>query len=138
MATNAYWQARYNAATGMFGCPWCNRELKVKMSTSAKNPNRPFVSCNKDFQGCGLFSFTDDTPNEAFNPNKKQGQKRAKTETQGTNIVGPVANQPGVHEQRLAELAFEMGALKAALVSLEAEVIKTREAANETLDYLKQ
>jgi hypothetical protein len=121
----AYWNEKFNVATQMYECPWCQRELKAKMSMSAKNPNRVFVSCNKDFGGCGLFSFVDDQPNESFNPNKKQGgqgQKRAKTE--GTNIVGPVVNQPAVHEQRLAELAAEVSGLKSMIV--------------EVLNYLQQ
>lgn len=122
--SNQYWAQKFNAESQMYDCPWCDRTLKAKMSTSAKNPNRTFVSCNKDFGGCGLFSFLDDEPNEQFNPNKKaggQGQKRART--QGTNIVGPVVNQPGVHEQRLAELASEVSGLKSMIV--------------EVLEYLK-
>lgn len=114
MSACAYWNSKYHADRAMFECPWCQRDLKSKLSTSAKNPNRAFVSCNKDFGGCGLFSFLDDQPNESFNPNNKRGggvgAKRPRSE--GTNIVGPVANAPGVHEERLAELVTEMAALK--------------------------
>jgi len=120
-----YWNQKYHADRAMFECPWCQRDLKSKLSTSAKNPNRAFVSCNKDFGGCGLFSFLDDRPNEAFNPNNKRGggggAKRARSE--GTNIVGPVANQPGVHEERLAELAAEIASLKVLVVEIRDHLI---------------
>ena len=122
MATNQYWSEKWNSEKGMFECPWCQRDLKSKMSTSAKNPNRTFVSCSKDYGGCGLFSFLDDQPNEAFNPNKAGSNKRARS--QGTNVLGPVVNQPAVHEQRLSELAAEIGSLKT--------------MTQEVLDYLKQ
>jgi hypothetical protein len=98
----------------MFTCPWCQRDLKEKLSTSEKNPNRGFFSCNKDFDGCGLFCFSDATPDERFNPAKKQDFKRARREGGGATalqVVGPVANQPGIHDQRLAELATKLDAL---------------------------
>ena len=104
-----YWRGLFIAASGVYQCPWCSRDLKPKMSNSAKNPGKTFVSCSKDHGGCGLFSFLDQTPNEKFNPNKGGDTKRARTEpTQGNAIVGPVVNRPDAHEVRLAELAAKM------------------------------
>ena len=118
-----YWQQKFNAGTGMYACPWCQRELKPKLSNSAKNPGKTFVSCSKDFSGCGLFSFLDAIPDEKFNPfTKQQGLKRAKPDappSQGTNVMGPVVNQPNVHEVRLAELSAKMDAVTTALVRIE-------------------
>ncbi len=54
MATCTYWTERFIADTGMYTCPDCARDLKPKMSNSAKNPGRTFVSCSKDF---GKFFF---------------------------------------------------------------------------------
>ena len=55
--SDAFWTARFNAESKMYKCAWCDRDLKSKMSNSAKNPGRGFVSCSKDFGGCGLFCF---------------------------------------------------------------------------------
>jgi hypothetical protein len=139
MATSTFWQTQHNKTTGNFDCPWCQRELKSKLSTSAKNPNRVFVSCNKDFGGCGLFSFLDDAPNESFNPNKKfGGQKRARSDAPGTNLVGPVAHQPGAHEQRLAELVTELAALKNSLNTVADKIDHLGGAIGEIHEYVKQ
>ena len=122
----SYWQGRFDANNQMYTCPWCDRGLKGKLSQSANNPTRGFVSCSKDYGGCGLFCFLDDEPNEQFNP---RGQKRARS--QGTNIVGPVVNKPDVHEQRLAELVTEFAEVKKHLSEV-------RKGQQEVLDYLKQ
>ncbi len=117
MAACNYWNARFNAPTGMYQCPWCERDLKPKLSNSAKNPGKTFVSCSKDFGGCGLFSFLDAEPNEKFNPNNK----RARTDNDagpaygGTNVLGPIAHAPDVANERLAELATSVANLEAKL-----------------------
>jgi hypothetical protein len=112
-----YWNRLFKTESGTYSCPWCQRDLKPKMSNSAKNPGKTFVSCSKDFGGCGLFSFLDQVPNEQFNPNKQQqgGFKRAReampAASAGTNVMGSVANAPTALEQRFAELALKVDAL---------------------------
>jgi hypothetical protein len=122
-----YWKNKFDAATGMYKCPWCERDLKPKLSNSAKNPGKTFVSCSKDFAGCGLFSFLDAVPDEKFNPfTKAKGlAKRPRSDdgaqppSAGTNVLGPVVNQPDVHEKRLAELALAIDKLTSAVVRIE-------------------
>lgn len=115
-----YWYQRFTAATGEYQCPGCNRDLKPKMSNSAKNPGRTFVSCNKDFGGCGLFSFVDEEPR--FLPGQKPpAKKRERSEEPsggGTNVIGPVVNRPEAHEHRLADLAAEIAGLRADIKDL--------------------
>jgi len=114
MATSSYWSALFVAASGTYQCPWCARDLKPKISNSPKNPGRQFVSCSKDFGGCGLFCFTDELPNEKFNPAKQQGVKRersAEPAARGSNIVGPIVSAPNVTETRLADLAAKIDGL---------------------------
>jgi len=122
MAACTFWAARFKADVGNYDCPWCDRVLVPKISKSAANPGKTFVSCSKDFGGCGLFSFLDAPPNEKFNPNKKQGFKRTKGEDDadaprpgGSNIVGPIVNAPNVTETRLADLAAEVAGLRSEL-----------------------
>ena len=120
MAACDFWTARFNEAAGNYGCPWCDRVLVPNLSNSAANPGKTFVSCSKDFGGCGLFSFLHQAPNEKFNPNKKQGVKRAangdaEPTRAGTNIVGPIVNAPNVVETRLADLAAEVAGLRSEL-----------------------
>lgn len=118
-----YWKSKFDAASGMYKCPWCERDLKPKLSNSAKNPGKTFVSCSKDFNGCGLFSFLDAVPNEQFNPfTKANGLKRARAEappSAGTNVMGPVVNQPDVHEKRLAELSLAVDKLTTVVTRIE-------------------
>lgn len=118
MAACDYWTQRFNAQAGSYDCPWCARVLKPKLSTSVKNPGKTFVSCSKDFGGCGLFSFLDSPPNEKFNPNggggggvKRERSVEAASAPRGTNIVGPIVNAPNVTEQRLADLAAKIDGL---------------------------
>jgi hypothetical protein len=96
----------------------------MKVSQSAKNPGKAFVACNKDYGGCGLFCFVENEPNEKYNPNN--GFKRPRAD--GNNIVGPIAAKPGVHEERLAELATAIDELRTQVLSQLGEV----------LEYLKQ
>ena len=119
MATNQYWTEKFQAATGTYQCPWCNRDLRSKISQSAANPGKQFVSCDKKFGGCGMFCFTDALPNEKFNPNKG-GVKRERSEEPqprpgGNNIVGPIVSAPNVTEVRLAELAAKVDGLASVL-----------------------
>ncbi len=116
MADNKFWTERFVAATGSYQCPWCERDLKPKLSNSAANPGKTFVSCAKDFGGCGLFCFLQNLPNEKFNPNKSAGVKRARDDgasprAGGSNIVGPIVMAPDVVEVRLADLAAKIDRL---------------------------
>lgn len=72
----SFW-AEHQRDDGDFDCPTegCGRVLKVRVSNTAKNPNRQFVSCAKDFGGCGLFCFTDERPKFGGG---KSAQKRAR------------------------------------------------------------
>ncbi len=93
------------------------------------------MSCSKDFAGCGLFSFLDAVPNEQFNPFTKAAglKKRARTDdaaappSAGTNVMGPVVNQPDVHEKRLAELALAVDKLSTAVARIEEYVRQVTE-----------
>lgn len=97
----------------MYDCAWCDRELKPKMSNSAKNPGRSFVSCSKDHGGCGLFCFLDEQVNDKFRPKDASAAaptKRAKVD--GTQVIGSINQQPNAVEQRLAELCTELSLLR--------------------------
>ena len=108
---------------GNYTCPWCERELvSKKVQKEGSNKGRFFVSCSKDHEGCGLFCFLDEKPNEKFRP---KNLKRARTgddatasstsanfTAAGTNLVGPLMNRPDAHEVRLAELAAAVDALR--------------------------
>jgi len=117
MATQL-WQKQFNATSKEYQCPWCPRQLKCKVSNSANNPGRSFVTCDKKFGGCGLFCFLDAEPNDKFRP--KEGAASA---PQGTHVLGPVVNQPHVDQERLAEVAAEVGVLRGHLQQLMARVI---------------
>ena len=65
-AVDQYWLDRYIAEKGMYTCPNCDRELKEKLSQSAKNPGAKFVSCSADYGGCGFFGFLREAPNPKF------------------------------------------------------------------------
>lgn len=102
-----------------YTCPWCQRFLKPKVSTSAKNPGRSFVSCASDYGGCGLFSFLDGVPDERFNPSKKdKGAPLKKAKVDGTQVVGPIADPPDAVAQRLAELSTEVAGLRSELAQV--------------------
>lgn len=113
---------------GDYQCPWCPRTLKSKLSNSIKNPGKSFVTCNKEFGGCGLFSFLDVQPNEEFNPSKKKTfNKRTKIDDsigvggaipQGTNVIGPISNAPTATEMRLAELATKIDEMQTQLAAI--------------------
>lgn len=119
MASCNYWDERFVGATGTYTCPWCDRDLKPKVSQSAKNPGKSFVSCSRDYGGCGLFSFLNDQPNEKFKPN---GNKRGRAEG-GNNIVGPIVNRPSVTDERLAELATKIDELTTVMHSVRDEIM---------------
>lgn len=127
--SDTFWTSRFNAESKMYTCAWCPRELKSKMSNSAKNPGRGFVSCAKDFGGCGLFCFLDSKPDDKFR--QQQGEKRARAEPSGTNIVGPVAAAMGDTDKRVAELATENAALRAQMSAILSKL-------DVIFDYVKQ
>lgn len=108
-ATALYWTDRYDANTQMYACPeeGCGKTLKCKLSNSAKNPGRTFVSCSSDYGGCGMFCFLNEEPKYLGRNNNK----KARTDN-GTQVLGPIVNQPQVHEQRLGELATEVAELR--------------------------
>ncbi len=120
-----FWTDRFNAETKMYACPKCPRELKAKTSNSAKNPGRSFVSCSPDFGGCDMFCFLDEEPRErqqfpkrARAPNHDQpiAASRAPGMSGGAVITAPAdIKEPGVVEQRLADLAAEVAALRGEL-----------------------
>ena len=95
-----------------YKCPWCARDLKSKLSKSEKNPDRPFVSCDKKFGGCGLFCFLDDQPKEQFNPNKQGGAGK----TGGGNVFG------GSYAAKPPAENMEIAALKAKVATLESQI----------------
>jgi hypothetical protein len=113
---NDYWAGF--ASGDKFGCPWCGLLLKKMVSGAAsKNPGRAFVSCNKDYHGCGLFCFLDDKPNEKFNPNNKTGGNKRPA---GTTLAGPVAKAPSVQEDQLARIQTDVTKIKSILCALAA------------------
>lgn len=113
----------------MYNCPWCPRTLKAKLSNSAKNPGRGFVSCSKDHGGCGLFCFTDAIPDDKYKPKDANAEaapapgKRSRVE--GTQVVGGINNAPNHVEQRLAELCTEISALRTEILAIGAFVKET-------------
>ena len=132
MAACDYWNAKFDGPSGMYNCPWCPKQLKPTVSKSAKNPGKVFVSCNKDYGGCGLFSFIDKEPNDKFKPN---GTKRERSESAGTNLVGPVAKRPDVLEIRLGELATEVSELRSRLVESLAKIDEIHTYVKEVTDH---
>lgn len=103
-----------------YECPWCQRNLKVKVSNSAKNPARSFVSCSKDFGGCGLFSFMDARPDDRFKPGAERPTKKGKTDgiSGGTQVLGGIAAPPEAGAQRLAELTTEVAGFRSDLAKI--------------------
>lgn len=129
MATCKFWSDRFNAAQGYYDCPWCDRTLKPKLSNSAKNPGKTFVSCAKDFGGCGLFCFVDAVPNDKFKPGAQQGVKRERSPPRagGSNIVGPIVNRPDATETRIAELAAAIDRLTTKVDAIHEYVVQINE-----------
>lgn len=122
-SVDQYWLNRYDPSTAMYSCPNCDRQLKEKLSQSAKNPGAKFVSCSADYGGCGFFGFLREEPNAKFlKGGKKPAAKKAKVD--GAQVVGPIAALPNATEARLAELATEIQHNTSKL--------------NEILDYIKQ
>jgi len=124
MSVNPFWSSRFHADRGDYDCPWCARTLKHKLSNSAKNPGRTFVSCAKDFGGCGMFCFLDAVPDEKHNPNKRARSDNGDTSNTGgvrsggNNIVGPIVSAPNATETRLADLAAEIAALRSEVAKI--------------------
>lgn len=107
----SFWQQRFNSQVQMYDCSTCSKQLKPLVAGAhTKNAGRSFVSCSKDYGGCGLFCFLDDEP-RAFAPKRARGDG-------GTNVIGPVANAPSVTDERLAELIAKVDALTALVKTL--------------------
>ena len=124
---STFWQQAFNGDTKQYTCPWCARGLKSKVSNSAKNPGRSFVSCSKDYGGCGLFCFLDAMPDDKHRPNATgdNSSKRARTDsprTGGNNVIGPIADAPSAHEARLADLAAKIDQLATVIGQLVMDV----------------
>lgn len=119
-----FWLQQYDAEKQIYTCPWCQRDLKAKVSNSAKNPGKTFVSCAKDYNGCGLFSFLDAQPDEKFKPKETNGtigatNKRSRADPPApVQVVGPIAAPPDAVAQRLAELATEVTSLRSELAAV--------------------
>lgn len=136
-----YWKALL-LPNGNYKCPWCERDLvskKVQKDNGKGNLGRFFVSCSKDHEGCGLFCFLDEKPNDKFKP--KSGFKRGRDDAVatsaapgfvgGTNLVGPLMNRPDTHEVRLAELATEIAQLRTVIQGQQQHIAQIAE-------YVKQ
>lgn len=108
MAT--FW-AEHQREDGDFDCPGegCGRVLKARMSNTAKNPNRQFVSCGKDFGGCGLFCFTDERPKFTGGKQAQGAQKRARAAGYSQQLAvvenDQVARIPAEVEVQISRLA---------------------------------
>jgi len=96
-----------------YKCPWCARDLKSKLSKSEKNPDRPFVSCDKKFGGCGLFCFLDDQPKEQFNPNKQGG---------GSIFGGSYAAKPPTENMEIATIKAKIATIESQLATVFADL----------------
>lgn len=123
-----FWLDRYNEEKKMYVCPWCSRELKAKVSNSAKNPGKTFVGCSKDYGGCGLFSFLDGVPDDRYKPKDANASEPAQKKSRPApaapvQVVGPIAAPPDQTAQRLAELATEVTALRSEIAAI-SEFIK--------------
>lgn len=71
---DSFWN-EYQINSDTFKCCDCGKEMKSRMSRSEKNPNRVFVSCSKDNEGCGLFCFLDTKPLAKFRKQAKRERK---------------------------------------------------------------
>jgi hypothetical protein len=116
---NDYWQKLSNG-DGTYGCPnGCSTDngnpktLKPKVSNTAKNPGKVFVSCSKDYGGCGLFCWITETPHPKA-LQRKQGEKRQRQNGEGNFTRGNAA-MPSNVEKLLADLSAKVDALDAKL-----------------------
>lgn len=125
MATCDFWTERFVPAENMYTCAWCDKHLKAKISNSEKNPGKVFVSCSKDYGGCGLFSFLDAPPNDKFKPGGGGAQKRGRAPAQ--SLAGPVAAAPPNWALQLAALATQVADTNAAIAELEKRVTMLEE-----------
>src|SRR5271167_3937910 len=103
---SSFWTERFVTADGTYTCPWCAKPLKAKISQSPKNPGKAFVSCNKDYGGCNMFSWLEAEPNEDYKPQGEQPVvKKAKSAAANvvTKVLGPVTKKPNLMEERVGE-----------------------------------
>lgn len=152
---NAFWLKQRDEATGNYTCPTkgCGRDLKVKLSNSAANPGRSFVSCDPKFDGCGRFCFTDEAPNPKFEKKleaaaKNGGTKRERTDddagsggnsknyrVDGTSVTGQVAYPPSATDKRVADLANEVATLRQMLLAQAEQLTVACAYIKETTDH---
>lgn len=111
-ARHSYWDDK--AEGDKLACGSCGKLLKVMTSGQhTKNAGRQFVSCNKDYHGCGFFCFIDEAPKS------KQGAKRGRSDG-GTSFTGPVTKAPSGVELRVEELCTEVASLRVSVQNCEA------------------
>ncbi len=133
---NLFWQGQAKG-DGDYTCPWCNRDLKSKLSNSAKNPGKVFVSCSADFGGCGLFCFIDKVPDDKYKPknNATSTTKRARPEAEGgTQLIGGIAALPNGSEKRLADLLAEVARLATLVERISTDLAKVAKFVAEATD----
>lgn len=150
---NKFWLDRRDANGGIT-CPTngCGRELKVKLSNSAANPGRSFVSCDTKFDGCGRFCFVDEAPNPKFEKKleaaaKGGSNKRERTDdgseggnsknyrVEGTSVTGQVAYPPSATDARVADLANEVATLRQMLLAQAEQLTVACAYIKETTDH---
>ncbi len=153
---NKFWLDR-RTGDGNYTCPTngCGRDLKVKLSNSAANPGRSFVSCDQKFDGCGRFCFVDEAPNPKFEKKlesqaKGSGTKRERTEdasdggsggnsknfrAEGTSITGQVAYPPSATDARVADLANEVATLRQIVLAVQEQLTVACAYIKETTDH---
>lgn len=129
-----YWKARVHDWEGnlSYECPnGCTtnqgntKKLKPKLSKSAKNPNRWFLSCNdKSYNGskpgCGLFCWCDEEPNEQALSKRQAGTytdapslKRARVDNEGTVVSGSgFVNMPDQCHKDIAKMSAQLDAMQ--------------------------
>lgn len=152
---NKFWLDRRDA-NGNLTCPTngCGRDLKVKLSNSAANPGRSFVSCDTKFDGCGRFCFVDEAPNPKFEKKLEAaaknggGNKRERADTddgnggnsknfrvEGTSVTGQVAYPPSVTDARVADLANEVATLRQMMLAQQEQLAVACAYIKETTDH---
>lgn len=124
MASCEFWNTRFDRNSNMYNCPWCDRQLKARISQSEKNPGKTFVSCSKDHGGCGLFCFLGEEPNDKFKPG---AAKRPRGGGNGQSFVGAVAAAPPQALVEVAKLQTETADLRAAVADLTSRVAMLEE-----------
>ena len=119
-----YWTDK-RTSDGDYTCPWCARNLKLKLSNSEKNPGRGFLSCDTKFGGCGLFCFADAEPNEKFKP---RGDKAAAS---GSIFGGNYAAKPSAENLEVATLKAKVATIESQLATIFEDIARLQGVRNE-------